>query len=759
MSKRSCLCECRSLWLTLFVATLALGASIGGKATAQDDARAVLLEDNFDVSPWLDSGRRNPAMPMVLDGALDRSKLADRGLDSFDLEDVSGGQHVVVRWNPSYPQLLLRLKVGPNRDAIIAASEPEGYLRCRLLGLENTRIYVWVGGRKHSLQELTEYEMSTSFEYASMLGKYDVVGDVLVEVHPVNEGQPYSGALALLAYRVEGSSKNRENADKHVTIANMTEGYRGEISVAHDTTETVELAGVVGEPLCFSVKFDQPVDNAMVTAELPCDDVRVRWLAKWKTFLLNDPSLGGGGGELDAGSMVPIRAGGDDSATEKAWISFLVRQTDTAPPLLEMRRVGITPTRTPYSTKKTLRSQRSGRTGMSQGLAPIGTLAPSSGALNEQGALDAPAPTPEGVVTGTVVVSNAEGPINRINVRITAYPFPLVDQGAVRSGIYVANKRYDEKYWDDIHAWMGRARIEWATNPVAVPMRFIPPSQDQTGRPYQQDAMYRCFQSRRAHGAPERDQMAMILGYELWRFLYGPAEDKYNIDGWIGQSVAGKIQFSRQQFGNDGINNVWVFSFDEATDDKLRKLPPLWQVARASGGRVCAAIHASSWEVPEVRENIDFWVMTERNYRFSQKLRSYNKLSAKYGYPFTDVHGYDVHRLEFMKCLYSGVDFYFNYALNDINGATFDGSRKMCLVVPTDGGLIETGSSEGFIRGVYDMKYIATLKGLADEALRQNPNNTAAREALDYIDMLNPKVDCNVMKTELAQRIQALSGS
>ena len=58
-------------------------------------------------------------------------------------------------------------------------------------------------------------------------------------------------------------------------------------------------------------------------------------------------------------------------------------------------------------------------------------------------------------------------------------------------------------------------------------------------------------------------------------------------------------------------------------------------------------------------------------------------------------------------------DFYFNYALNDIQGTPLNDDRKMCLVVPTTGGLIETESSEGFIRAAWDMRYVATAKALA----------------------------------------------
>jgi len=814
--KRTHLSQCRNLLLALLVAVLTLGTNMGITATGQED-KVVLLEDNFDVSPWLANNRRNPAAPMILDGALDRSKLANQGLQSYELEDVGGQQHAVMRWNLDVSRVVVVwLKVNPNRDAIIAASEPEGYLRCRLLASDNAKVYVWVGGRKHHLEELTEYEMSTSFEYASKLGKYDKVGDIGFQVVAVDEEQPYSGAVAFLNYRVEGSPRNPENIDKHVAIANMSEGYRGEVSVPHDTTETVELAGVVGEPLCFSVKFNTPVNNAMVTADIPCDNVRVRWLANWKTFLLNDPSLGGGGGELDAPTMIRVLAGpGEDSSTEKAWISFVVTQAsetdapDDRPLVTKMDQTN-TLAPAPAQTTKKPRSRRSRRREIrrrrkDRGLPPAGSLAPvrsrarsggltvgrrlapsisplpasssesssapaparalapsgglaPAGEMREQDTPNAPPPTPLGTIAGTVTVSDASGPINTINVRVTVYTFALVEKAAVRPGIYVVTKRYDEEYWDGIHEWTGRARIEWMTNPVQVPMKCLG-GKDPDGRAYQQDALYRAFQSRRSHGSPEKDLFITgLLGYELWRFLYGPPEDKYDLDTWIGQSAAEKIAFTRQQFADDGVNDIWVYSWDEAMDDKLMRQVPLFQVIRASGARIFAAIHAHFWEVPEMRESIDLWIMTERNYRFSQKLRSYNKLTARYGYPFTDVHGYDVHRLEFMNALYSGVDFYYNYALNDINGATFDSQRKMGLIFPTEGGIIETGSSEGFIRGVYDMKYIATLKKLADDALEENPNNTTAQQALEYLELLNPKTDYNAMKTQLVERIQALLG-
>ena len=54
---------------------------------------------------------------------------------------------------------------------------------------------------------------------------------------------------------------------------------------------------------------------------------------------------------------------------------------------------------------------------------------------------------------------------------------------------------------------------------------------------------------------------------------------------------------------------------------------------------------------------------------------------------------------------------------------------------------------------------LAAVGSLAEDALLTNSGNATAQEALDYIDLLNPKVDYNAMKNELIQRILALSGS
>ncbi len=288
----------------------------------------------------------------------------------------------------------------------------------------------------------------------------------------------------------------------------------------------------------------------------------------------------------------------------------------------------------------------------------------------------------QGTLSGTVTVHAGTSVYRTFPVDIEVYPFSLVEQPAVRVGIFVVNKYYDELSWGMMHEWLRKGLVEAPTFSTPVPMRYLD-GFDQTGAPYQQDDLEACFQNRRWHGVQSKQFFTTgLLNYDLWRFLFGPSGDRYQVQPWIGDSVAGKIDYTLSRLQAQGIEELWVYSWDEAMNNDLYAHEPIWQIARAHGARWFAAIHPFYYEDQAVRENIDMWIMTERNYLFSQMLRSDGKLTGKYGYPFTDVHGFSVHREEFMKTLYSDVDFYFNYALNDINGTPFSDFRKNLVESP-----------------------------------------------------------------------------
>jgi len=292
---------------------------------------------------------------------------------------------------------------------------------------------------------------------------------------------------------------------------------------------------------------------------------------------------------------------------------------------------------------------------------------------------------------------------------------------------------------------MAKAGITAASNPVAVPRKCPDPE----GIPYQQDDLKACEDSREACGM---DTDALILNglyaYEGWRFLH---EDE-PLEGWIADSIEGKRIFTHLQFAKTG-KAIYVYSWDEASEGELRKLKPFLQLVKSLGLQVYAAIHPWEGYQAGVEDLIDFWVMTEYNWLLNYRFDNTQKFSGKYGYPFTDTHGYHVHRAEFLKCYYAGVNVYFNYALNDINGSTFDNHRKMCLIIPTDSGLIETTSGDGFISGIWFMRYAAHVRLLAEEVLRDaaegSPYRATALDALDALEFIHPKTDPNVMKVEL----------
>ena len=154
--------------------------------------------------------------------------------------------------------------------------------------------------------------------------------------------------------------------------------------------------------------------------------------------------------------------------------------------------------------------------------------------------------------------------------------------------------------------------------------------------------------------------------------------------------------------------------------------------------------------------------MTERNYILSKIMHSDGKISATYGYPFTDAHsgssdhdpdttdGYEAQREEFWRTYFAGADYYFPYALDDISGKPFDNNRKMALIIPTLGNnqIVDGMSSEGFARGYWDMRYLQTLINL----------NAAKgdQQSQDFIDIINTKTGWTQFKYDMILEIKRL---
>jgi len=315
-----------------------------------------------------------------------------------------------------------------------------------------------------------------------------------------------------------------------------------------------------------------------------------------------------------------------------------------------------------------------------------------------------------------ILTESAEGEIclkvggqtlRRIPLQVTVHNIEL-NPPLVKPGIYVVDKYYEGK-WSMVHKWMERAGISRSTCPsVAL------------------EAIEAILANRKRYGLDESNPMLTgMLNYEMWRFVHGAAPDYHNLTGWIGCNVREKLH---QAYDALDAEQIWLYSWDEAKGETLEALRPFWELGISLGAKWFAAIHSRYWENSDVRNAISFWIMTERNYIFNQRAREAGKLTGKYGYPFADVITYEVHREEFMKCLYSDVDFYFNYALNDIRGNPFDSNRKMCLIIPTENGLVETLASEGFIRAVWDQRYLATVEKVEAYGLHPGVDYNRMRE-------------------------------
>ena len=81
----------------------------------------------------------------------------------------------------------------------------------------------------------------------------------------------------------------------------------------------------------------------------------------------------------------------------------------------------------------------------------------------------------------------------------------------------------------------------------------------------------------------------------------------------------------------------------------------------------------------------------------------------------------------------------------------------MCLIIATENGPVETESSEGFIRGAYDMRYLAAVKRSAKTVLHSSPGNRTAKQALQYLDTVHPDSDYNLLKDKIASIIIQLN--
>jgi len=669
---------------------------LGSVLAARAEDRITALKQVYNQSPWDYRDWWKSSSLTYLDGFARKERVSSD--ITFCDVDPSQGNYLTVRWSSQSTRILLQLKLSSNVTPILAAAHPVGTLRFRIINTDNCSVELFNGGPTHSYSEPGYYEIVTYYDCIKALGKYGSVGKQTFEITPVDPARPYAGGIVFISYRIECDAANSDYQVRYEALKHATGSYQGEITANALTAKEVRLSGVPGEPLCFSLGFPTSVSNALVDADLSADDLKVRWVSTWKPFLMNDPTLAESTADLDATTLQAVTAGGAGAPTKKAWVSFTV---------------------------------------------------PS----------DASPTTPSSPKIGTVSIRSGSSVVNTINVRLQVYPFLLPQKGIVGSGIYVVGGRYGRDMWDQTHAWMHKARIEWATSSVQVPRKSIN-GRDPDGRPYVQTDLLECFLNRRENGLPELQIFPTgLLAYEMWRYMYGPDNERYNLDSWIGQSLDEKIQYTLAEYQNQehGVTDVWVYSWDEAQRGALTKLAPMLRRIRENGARISAAIHPDYYEMDDIRETIDFWIMTERNYIFSERARKAGKFTGKYGYPFTDIHGYAVHRREFFKCLYSGVDFYFNYALNDIKGHTFDNMRKMCLIIATENGPVETESSEGFIRGAYDMRYLAAVKRRAETVLHSSPGNRSAKQALQYLDTVHPNSDYNLLKDKIASIIIQLN--
>lgn len=217
------------------------------------------------------------------------------------------------------------------------------------------------------------------------------------------------------------------------------------------------------------------------------------------------------------------------------------------------------------------------------------------------------------------------------------------------------------------------------------------------------------------------------------------------------------------------VPDVYVYGIDEAEMPALAKQRPIWKALRDSGARIFTA----GWKpgyFDAAGDMLDLFIdgrpFTSET---PKQFHSHGHAVFKYNTPQSGIENPALYRLNYgIRLWQHGYDGAMLYAYQDGFGTVwndFDSSsfRDLNFTYPTTTSPIDTIAWEGLREGINDVRYIATLRSLAEahEAARDETARMAAAGARHYLSEL---VARNVtapgdVRRELVKHILSIVGA
>ena len=205
-----------------------------------------------------------------------------------------------------------------------------------------------------------------------------------------------------------------------------------------------------------------------------------------------------------------------------------------------------------------------------------------------------------------------------------------------------------------------------------------------------------------------------------------------------------------------GTEKIYIYAIDEADFSDIQKQLPVWTKFRQLG----AGIFAADWKhglVEQYAGKLELLVSgITPDLESNRYLQQQGTRVFAYNRPQVGVENPYVYRRNYgLQAWQNGFDGVMNYAYqhsmadiwNDFDQPTF---RDHAFAYPTRNGVIDTLAWEGFREAVDDVRYLSTLRTLAEQA--------GSRGDLHFIQTLRTANIANedTLRGQLAERIEAL---
>lgn len=192
--------------------------------------------------------------------------------------------------------------------------------------------------------------------------------------------------------------------------------------------------------------------------------------------------------------------------------------------------------------------------------------------------------------------------------------------------------------------------------------------------------------------------------------------------------------------------NIYIYGIDEAEDELFFSQKELWKNIHLIGGKNFVATSSKNTDekIKEIGSLLDIAILLgDTNNGIAKKWQQIGIKVFSYGNPQVAEELPEIYRLNYglglLKAEYDGemnfaYQYGFNHPWNDFDHIKY---RDHMFTYPTIDGVIDTIAWEGFREGIYDVRYITTLK----EKILNAPENKSkvAKEASLWINSITPE--------------------